>query len=143
MIKLKYLLFLAFIGFIISCDDDNDNNDNKDEHSDPKNWEFYQNGELIYTYDPSSNTDTFILDDNLSNGTVNIKFFDEDEIIPEDNLTLDWEITDQNIIEFLPNSLKYSFDYNITNLGITTVFFKLMHDGHSDLTTQAIELQVK
>ena len=145
LIALTFAVVLLFAG----CSNPASNDDDHEEHTEPDAVEFLINGDVIVSYNHSSETTEGQFNVAVGEQTplITTEFKDENgnEVHGEDlgdEYSLDWEITNTDIAEVVQTDSDGRWQFHITGkaAGETTVQFMLMHnDIHSDFETPNIQ----
>ena len=141
-------LTLTALLFFAGCNNPASNDDH-DEHTEPDAVEFLINGDVIVSYNYSSETTEGQFNVAVGEQTtlITTEFKDENgnEVHGEDlgdEYSLDWEIANSEIAEVVQTDSDGRWQFHITGkaAGETTVQFMLMHNEiHSDFETPNIE----
>ncbi|MEX0845262.1 MAG: hypothetical protein WD022_08260 [Balneolaceae bacterium] len=138
---------IFLIAFAAACS--NSASDDHEEHSDPEGFVLKMNGQNIVTQTPGGTlTGEFELEPGQETDLITLYFLDADgdEFRPtEDEYTLGYEFEDTGIAEFEQHAEdgKWSFHLHAEEVeDSTNLRLMLMHNGHSDFTTQDIPVHV-
>lgn len=145
--KIKTLLSIIIIaGLAAACS----NSTSSDDHDHADGFRLKMNGQTIVEQLPGSTTVTgeFELTPGQETDLITIYFLSEDGDefqYEEDEYSLGYEFEDAGIAEFEQHAEdgKWSFHLHAESEGITDLELKLMHNGHSDFTTQPIHVHVE
>lgn len=151
--KKSYFLTLitaaALIFTVVSCDS-NDDHDHHDEEV-PVGFQLSVGGNMLVTQDSGTLTyasgDAIELPAGAEVGPVDVQFIAEDGDLftPEGGeYGLQYELSQNGVISVEHPLGNNQFQFNVTavEVGETTITLDLMHDGHSDFESQAINVRV-
>ena len=147
----KTVSALLFAGMIaISCSNSTSSDDDHDhEHKDAAGFRLMLNGSVIVEQLPGQDlTGEFELEPGEETDLITIFFLadDGDEFQPkEDEYSIGYEFDDEGIAEFEQHDEhgKWSFHIHAEDEGITDMRLMLMHNDHSDFTSQDIHVHVE
>jgi hypothetical protein len=120
-----------------------------DDHSEPEGFVLKMNGQNIVEQLPNGTvTGEFELAPGQETDLITIFFLDDDgdEFQPEESeYSLGYEFDDSGIAEFEQHDEdgKWSFHIHAESEGITELKLMLMHNDHSDFSTQKIHVHVE
>lgn len=146
---IKYVFTLILlVSITAACSNSTSSGD--DDHSDPEGFVLKMNGQNVVTQEPGGTlTGEFELTPTQETDLITLYFLDADgdEFQPmEDEYTLGHEFEAAGIAEFEQHAEdgKWSFHLHAADTtGITDLRLMLMHNGHSDFTTQDIHVHVE
>lgn len=145
---IKYVFtLLVLVSFTSACS--NSTSGEEEEHSEPAGFVLKMNGQDIVTQTPGGSVSgEFELEPGQETDLITLWFYDADgdEFQPEeDEYTLGHEFEDTGIAEFEQHTEdgKWSFHIHAEAEGITDLRLMLLHNGHSDFTTQDIHVHVE
>lgn len=148
--NIKTVFTLFIIAGLISACSNSTSGDDHDEHEDPAGFRLEMNGQMLAEQMPgeTSVTGEIELTPGEETDLITLHFLaeDGDEFQPEeDSYTLGYEFEDAGIAEFEQHEEdgKWSFHIHAEAEGITDLRLMLMHNGHSDFTTQPIHVHVE
>lgn len=145
------LFLYSVLGLFITvsaCSNSTSSEDH-DEHSEPEGFVLTMNGADIVTQLPGGTISGEIeLEPGEETDLITIHFIaeDGDRFQPEEpEYSLGFEFEDSGIAEFEQHTEdgKWSFHIHAEAAGITDLRLKLMHNNHSDFTTQDIHVHVE
>lgn len=146
--NLKLLVLSLFlVSFGMACS--NSTSGEEEEHSDPEGFVLKMNGQIMVQQLPGQDiTGEFELSPGQETDLITIFFLDAggDEFQPEeDHYSLGYEFETTGIAEFEQHMEdgRWSFHLHAESAGITDMKLMLMHDDHSDFTTQDIHVHVE
>lgn len=122
--------------------------DDEEEHADPVAAELEMNGEVIATYENGDIEGEIEVPEGEETSLITIYFLDDDgdriDLDHESELSLDWEVDDDEIAEVEQHEEdgQWSFHIHGESAGSTDVIFSIYHDGHSDFDTGAFPIEV-
>lgn len=146
---IKYVFtLLVLVSVTAAC---SNSTSGEEEHSDPAGFVLVMNGQDVVTQNPGSTTVSgeFELEPGQETELITMWFLDADgeRFQPEeDELSLGYEFEDAGVAEFEQHAEdgKWSFHLHAADTeGITDLRLMLMHNGHSDFTTQDIHVHVE
>ncbi|MGN8225897.1 hypothetical protein [Gracilimonas sp. BCB1] len=141
------LTLFIFAGILTACSNSTSSDDH--DHSEPEGLRLKMNGQTIVEQLPDQDiTGEFELTPGQETDLITIFFLDHDgdEFQPEeDEYSLGHEFEDQGIAEFEQHSEdgKWSFHLHAESEGITDLTLMLMHNDHSDFSSQHIHVHVE
>ena len=150
--RLALLLFTASIITLVSCSDD-DPISPQEEHFEPEGWVFVDaTGTRFMTiwqgkFDTGSAT-TMTAPLNELTDHIEVKFLDENkkEIdAPDDeHYTFSYIIADTNLLELYQHEAgEFEFHLKGKAAGTTEIEFYVLHEGHIDVRTIKIPVEIK
>lgn len=149
-IKYFYLFILSLFTLITfnSCSDDDPITPAKD-HFEAEGVIITDSGIRIASIFRGVTSDTIEVPAGGRTSHMDVKFFDENQNIidpPADGKTLSWEIADTSILGVWQHpgeegSFEIHFDGKA--IGITSIEFFIMHEGHADFRSGKIPVKVK
>lgn len=141
------LTLFIFAGILTACSNSTSSEDH--DHGDAEGFRLKMNGQTIVEQLPEQDlTGEFELEPGQETDLITIYFIDHDgtEFTPDDpDLTLGYEFEEAGIAEFEQHAEdgKWSFHLHAEAEGITDLRLMLMHNGHSDFTSQDIHVHVE
>ncbi|MBO6535082.1 MAG: hypothetical protein JJ966_02590 [Balneolaceae bacterium] len=144
-----FLYSILGLAIVASACSNSTSADDHDEHSEPEGFVLTLNGADVVTQLPGATiTGEFELAPGEETDLITIYFIDEDgdRFQPDEpEYSLGFEFEDSGIAEFEQHSEdgKWSFHIHAEAAGITDLRLKLMHNDHSDFTTQGIHVHVE
>ncbi|WP_421775112.1 hypothetical protein [Gracilimonas sp.] len=141
------LTLFIFAGILTACSNSTSSDDH--EHGDAEGFRLKMNGQTIVEQLPEQDiTGEFELEPSQETDLITIFFIDHDgqEFQPEDDsYSLGYEFEEDGIAEFEQHAEdgKWSFHLHAEAEGVTDLRLMLMHNGHSDLTSQGIHVHVE
>ena len=146
-LKTVFTLFIV-AGILTACSNSTSSEDH--DHSEPEGFRLKMNGQTIVEQLPEQDvTGAFELTPNQETDLITIFFIDHDgdEFQPEeDEYSLGYEFDDAGVAEFEQHMEdgKWSFHLHAADSeGITDLTLMLMHNDHSDFSTQKIHVHVE
>lgn len=147
-ISKKFAFLLTVTVLFAACS--NSVSDDHDEHSEPEGFVLKMNGQDVIEQLPGSTTLTgeFELTPGQETDLITIYFLDADgdEFQPEeDEYSLGYEFSSTGVAEFEQHTEdgKWSFHIHAEAEGMTDMTLKLIHNNHSDFSTQSIHVHVE
>ncbi|MEX2477824.1 MAG: hypothetical protein WD357_05275 [Gracilimonas sp.] len=146
---IKSVFTLLLLVSVTAACSNSTSNDDHDEHSEPEGFVLKMNGQNIVTQTPGGTiSGEFELAPGQETDLITLFFLDADgdEFQPtEDEYSLGYEFEETGIAEFEQHAEdgKWSFHLHAEAEGITDLRLMLMHNDHSDFTTQDIHVHVE
>jgi hypothetical protein len=146
-ISKKILFALLVAGTVTACS--NSVSDDHDDHSEPEGFRLKMNGQTIVEQLPEGQvTGEIEIAPGEETDLISIVFIahDGDEFTPEeDEYSLGFEFETDGIAEFEQHDEdgKWSFHIHGESEGVTDLRLMLMHNSHSDFSTQDIHVHVE
>lgn len=141
------LTLFIFAGILTAC---SNSTSSEEEHDHAEGFRLKMNGQTIVEQLPESTTISgeFELTPGQETDLITIYFLsdDGDEFqYEEEDYSLGYEFEDSGIAEFEQHAEdgKWSFHLHAEAEGITDLRLMLMHNGHSDFTSQDIHVHVE
>ncbi len=144
-----FLYSILGLAIVASACSNSTSADDHDEHSEPEGFVLTLNGADVVTQLPGGTiTGEFELAPGEETDLITIYFLDEDgdRFQPDEpEYSLGFVFEDSGIAEFEQHSEdgKWSFHIHAEAAGITDLRLKLMHNDHSDFTSQDIHVHVE
>lgn len=142
------LTLLLFTGILTACSNSTSSDDH--DHSEPEGFRLKMNGQTIVEQLPDQDvTGAFELTPNQETDLITIFFLDHDgdEFQPEeDEYSLGYEFESAGVAEFEQHAEdgKWSFHLHAEDSeGMTDLTLMLMHNDHSDFSSQHIHVHVE
>lgn len=147
--KIKTVLALVIIASLAAACSNSVSSD-EDDHDHAEGFRLKMNGQTIVEQLPGTTTITgeFELTPGQETDLISIYFLsdDGDEFqYEEDDYSLGYEFEDTGIAAFEQHAEdgKWSFHIHAETVGVTELRLMLLHSGHSDFTTQNIQVNVE
>lgn len=142
-------LFSVLGVFVLSACSNSTSSDDHDEHADAEGFVLTMNGTDLITQLPGGTiTGEIELEPGEESDLITIYFLDDDgdRFQPDEpEYSLGFEFEDSGIAEFEQHDEDglWSFHIHAETAGVTDLRLKLMHNDHSDFTTQDIHVHVE
>lgn len=139
----------SVLGLFVLSACSNSTSAEEEEHSDPEGFVLTMNGADLVTQAPGGTISGEIeLAPGEESDLITIWFLDDDgdRFQPDEpEFSLGFEFEEEGIAEFEQHAEDglWSFHIHAETAGITDMRLKLMHNGHSDFTTQDIHVHVE
>lgn len=140
--------FLFLIALATACSNSTSSDDDH-EHGDAEGFRLVINGNTVVEQLPDEDiTGEFELAPGVETDLITLYFIDHDgeEFQPEeDEYSLGYEFDDEGIVEFEQHTEdgKWSFHLHAEAEGVTNMRLMLMHNDHSDFSSQDIHVHVE
>jgi hypothetical protein len=148
--NIKTVLLLLIVAGLISACSNSTSSDDDHEHKEPAGFKLEMNGQTLVEQMPgeTSVTGEIELQPGEETDLITIQFIaeDGDEFQPEeDSYSLGFEFEDAGIAEFEQHDEdgKWSFHIHAEAEGVTDLTLMLMHNDHSDFSTQPIHVHIE
>lgn len=144
-----FLYSILGLFIIVAACSNSTSPDDHDEHSEPEGFRLTMNGQTLIEQLPGGTiTGEIELEPGQETDLITIQFLaeDGDEFQPEEaEYSLGFEFEDTGIAEFEQHDEdgRWSFHIHAEAAGVTDLRLKLMHNDHSDFTTQDIHVHVE